>query len=150
MPTDSGRPVSQQGLRDLQEMWRALLACDWGSLGVVPTDHGISVQEVVDALHAAAWASDPPVRRIDARGVDIAEARRLALDLAAAVSEKSRAVVVVDSLVRSLSGVHLIQEVDAILLVFRVGAMDLDSLRSTVDIVGAERIVGSVTAPVAG
>jgi len=147
MADHSGGPVPQQGARDLEEMWTALFACDWNSLAVIPTDHGVSVQQVVDALQATVGASYPPVRFIDARGIDLAEAKRLARDLSAAVSDGFRAVVVVDSLIRSLSGVHLVQEVSAVLLVVRVGLMDLDSLTNTVAIVGSERIVGSVTAP---
>lgn len=147
MADDFGEPAPEQGIHDLEEMWKALLSCDWSSLAVIPTDDRVSVQEVVSALQATSRAADPPVRCIDARGVDIANGKRLVGELAQAVSEHSRAVVVVDSLIRSLSGVHLVQEVDAVLLVVRVGAMDLDSLTNTVAIVGAERIMGSVTAP---
>jgi hypothetical protein len=147
MPDDPGVPIRQQGLPDLVEMWTALLACDWDSLAVIPTDRGVSVQQVMAALLESAVGSDPPVRCIDARGVDVAEAKRLEGDLAAALSERSRAVVVVDPLILSLSGVHLVQAVNAVLLVVQVGAMDLDSLTSTVAIVGAERILGSVAAP---
>jgi hypothetical protein len=150
MPDDSGGPAPRPGVHDLEEMWTALFSCDWNSLAVIPTDDQVSVQEVVDAFDATSGASDPPVRCIDARGVDIANGKRLVRDLAAAVSARSRAVVVVDSLIRSLSGVHLVQEVEAVLLVVRVGAMDLDSLTNTVAIVGADRIMGSVTAPMAG
>jgi hypothetical protein len=149
MPDDSGESAPKQRIHDIEEMWRALLDCDWNSLAVVPTDDRVSVQEVVDALLETSGALDPPVVCIDARGVDIANGKRLVRKLAAAVSERSRAVVVVDSLIRSLSGVHLVQEVDAVLLVVKVGAMDLDSLTSTVAIVGSERIMGSVTAPMA-
>jgi len=148
MPDQSGDPAPEQSLRDLQEMWKALLALDWDSLAVIPTDNGVSVQQVVDALTATSGASKPPVRCMDARGVDVAEAKRLARDLATSLSGGSRVVVVVDPLIHSLSGVHLVHGVNAVLLVVWVGAMDLDSLTSTVAIVGGERILGSVTAPV--
>ena len=148
MPDHPGAPVANPGLRDLEAMWKALLALDWTSLAVIPTDHGVSVQHVVDALGATSAGSKPSVRCVDARGVDVAEASRLERDLATSLSEGSRAVIVVDPLTRSLSGVHLVQGVSAILLVVWVGAMDLDSLNSTVSIVGVERILGSVTAPV--
>ena len=148
MPDESAGPAPRQEVRDLEEMWTALLACGWNLLAVVPTDHGISVQPVVDALRATSGAANPPVSCIDARGADIAEAKRLAEELAAAISRKSRAVVVVDSLMGSLSGVHLVQGANSVLLVVRIGGMDLDSLTGTVAIVGSERVVGSVTAPV--
>jgi hypothetical protein len=128
-------------------MWKALLALDWISLAVIPTDHGVSVQHVMNALSTTSSGSTPPVKCVDARGVDVAEARRLERELATSLSAGSRVVIVTDPLTRSLSGVHLVQSVNAILLVVWVGAMDLDSLTSTVSIVGVERILGSVTAP---
>jgi hypothetical protein len=148
MPDDPAAPPDSRGARDLDEMWKALLAGGWTSLAIVPTDHHISVQAVVDSLHRTTGGSSPPVRCIDSRGTDVSEGKAMTRDLERAVAEKSRVVVVVDALVRSLSGMHLVHEVNAILLVVRVGSMDLDSLTSTVAMVGAERIFGSVTAPV--
>ena len=147
MPDDLAGGAPPQGQLDLEEMWKALLACDWDSLAVIPTDQGVSVQSVVDTLLAISSRTGRPVKCLDARGVEIADGKRLAKELAAARSTNTRAVVVVDSLIRSLSGVHLVQGVNAVLLVVRVGLMDLDALTSTVAIVGAERIVGSVAAP---
>ena len=147
MRDDSSLHPPQQGQVDLEEMWKSLLACDWNSLAVVPTDYGVSVQAVVDALRSTSASSNPPVRLIDARGLDVAEGKNLARDLAVARSERARVVVIVDPLIRSLSGVHPVQEVGSVLLVVRVGAMDIDALTSTVAIIGTERIVGSVTAP---
>lgn len=147
MPDDPAGGAHPQGQLDLEEMWKALLACEWDSLAVIPTDQGVSVQAVVDTLQSISSRTGRPVKCLDARGVEIAGSKRLAKDLAATLSTNTRAVVVVDSLIRSLSGVHLVQGVNAVLLVVRVGLMDLDALTSTVAIVGAERIVGSVTAP---
>ena len=128
-------------------MWKALLASPWGSLALVPTDHGISVQPVVDALAVAASERNDGVRCVDARGAEVEEAKRLAKDVSASLAAQERTVVVVDPLVRSLSGVHLVQGVHAVLLVVRVGAMDQEALASTVAILGSDRIIGSVAAP---
>jgi hypothetical protein len=146
MPDDSGGSVAQQGRQDLEEMWTALLACDWSSLAVVPTDHTVLLKQVVAVLHSRLGDSDPPISVIDARGVNVAEGKQLTGKLASAISGRGRVVVVVDPLTSSLSGVHLVESVTAVLLVVRIGAMDLDSLTSTVAIVGPDRIVGSVTA----
>jgi hypothetical protein len=130
-------------------MWRALLACAWQSLTLVPTDRGMAVQQVVDAFQSISVSAQPPIQFIDARGVDVAQGKRLAQDVEAALSKDVRLVVVVDPLIHSLSGAHLVRCAQAVLLIVRVGAMDVDALTSTVSMVGAERIVGSVTAPVA-
>ena len=60
---------------------------------------------------------------------------------------ESRAVVLVDSLIQSLAGVHLVQGVDAVVLAVHVGDMDLEALTSSVAIIGPDRILGSFTAP---
>jgi hypothetical protein len=143
---DSGTDLPA-GFLDLREMWTSLLDGTWNSLALVPTDHPASVQSVVDALVSAAELAKAPVRLIDARGVDVAEGMRLVQDLVSAVSAGSRAVVVVDSIIRSLSGVHLVKVVDAIVLVVQVGAINVESATSTVDVIGSGRILGSVAAP---
>ncbi len=126
-------------------MWAALLRCDWNSLAVVPTDPAVSVKQVVAVLQSTIAESNLAIHFVDARGVNVADGKRLAGQLAANMG-RGRAVIVVDSLIRSLSGVHLVQGVDAVLLVVRVAAMDLDALASTVEMVGPNRVLGSVTA----
>jgi hypothetical protein len=79
--------------------------------------------------------------------VDVVEGKRRVADLRAILSEGKRAVVLVDSLIQSLSGVHLVSGVDAVVLVVHVGALDFDALTSTVTLIGPDRILGSVTAP---
>lgn len=149
MLTDSPSVTSSPpGFHDLVDMWVALLEGGWDSLAVVPSDHEVSVDTVVDALREALRrAGSERIQVIDARDADVAAARRLASDLSSALSRGDRAVVVVDSVMRSLSGMHLIQAVNALLLVIRLGAMDVDALSSTVTLVGPERILGAVAAP---
>jgi hypothetical protein len=131
-------------------MWSALLEGGWNSLALVPTDHSVSVDLAVDALRAAiqkAGEAGAALHVIDARGVDVVEGKRRVADLRAILSEGKRAVVLVDSLIQSLSGVHLVSGVDAVVLVVHVGALDFDALTSTVTLIGPDRILGSVTAP---
>jgi hypothetical protein len=149
MPTQPTPTQIAQGSLDLQEMWGALLVYDWTSLVLVPTGRGMAVQQVVDAFQVVTAGIQPPIQFVDARGVDVAKGKLLAQDVEAALSGASRVVAVVDPLIHSLSGAHLVRCAQAVLLIVRVGAMDLDALTSTVSMVGAERIVGSVTAPVA-
>ena len=136
---------------DLTEMWTALLASGWNCLAVVPTDSGVSLQDVVEVLNTSSESCAPPVRCIDTRGVDIAEAKRLAGKLpGSAPDDGGRTVIILDPLTSSLAGVHLLQKVDAVLLVIRVASFDVESLTSTVTMVGSGRIVGAVTASAMG
>lgn len=68
----------------------------------------------------------------------------------AAVEKGSRVVVVVDSVMRSLSGIPIIRASQEVLLVVRVGHGDPDGLNSTIGIVGADRIMGTVAIPSGG
>ncbi len=127
-------------------MWAGLLAYDWTALAVVPTGDDVEVQDVVDALQVATKQLGATIERVDGRGLEVTAAKHLIREIEPRAGR--RAVIVVDSLLRSLSGVHLVQGADAILLVVRVGQLDKDALTSTIAMVGHERVVGSVTASV--
>jgi hypothetical protein len=74
----------------------------------------------------------------------VAEGERHAVALASLIARGVRAVMAVDSLMQSLGGVPLVRDADGVLLVVRPGASDLDSVQSTIEIVGRERILGTV------
>ncbi len=147
-PVNVGNPTPR--LRDLSQMWAALLHADWNSLAVVPTDHEIDVGDVVSTLRDAIKSASPQVAVIDGRGSDVSEGKKLAGSVSTVVGSGSRVVVITDSLLRSLASIHLVQAVSSVLLVIRLGEMDMEALTSTVATVGAERIVGSVTASSTG
>jgi hypothetical protein len=138
-------------LREMQQMWLSLMRGSWSSIAIVPTDPGTSARVVIGALLGAAHQDD--VGRfeiIDAEGASAAHGERLAQHLASVVARGARAVVAVDSLMQSLGGVPLVRDADATLLVVRLGTSSFDSVQSTIDIVGRERILGAVALPSAG
>lgn len=142
-PDDAG----SDALLDLREMWAALLELGWSSIALVPTGASISVQGSVNALHAALKGVPMAPVVIDARGADVPAGKKALGELRKALSSGLRAVVLVDSLIQSLAGVHLVQGVEAVVLAVHVGDMDLDALTSSVAIIGPNRILGSFTAP---
>jgi hypothetical protein len=150
MTTRKTRHPEPDAALDISEMWRGLLATGWHSLAVVPTDKTVSCQVVADALASVASSSEGTVHRIDARGADIAAARQRVGEVQSLRDSEQKTVVFVDSLMESLSGVHLVREVDAVLLVVRVGSIDVESLTSSVSMIGPDKIVGSVTGPALG
>jgi hypothetical protein len=134
--------------REMQQMWLSLMHGSWSSIAVVPTDPGLSAKVVIGALLDAARQDD--VGRfdvIDAEGASAAHGERLAQELASVVARGARAIVAVDSLMQSLGGTPLVRDADAVLLVVRLGVSNFDSVQSTIDIVGRERILGAVTLP---
>jgi hypothetical protein len=139
--------AGSKALLDLREMWSALLDLGWTSIALVPTEASVSVQGSVDALHASLRGVEDPPLIIDARGAGVPEGKKCLGELQAALSSGSRAVVLVDSLIQSPVGVHLVQGVDSVVLAVHVGEMDLEALTSSVAIIGTDRILGSFTAP---
>jgi hypothetical protein len=135
-------------LREMQQMWLSLMRGSWSSLVIVPTDPGTSARVVIGALVEAAHQED--VGRfeiIDAEGASPAHGERFAQELASVVAGGARAVVAVDSLMQSLGGTPLVRDAEAVLLVVRLGVSNFDSVQSTIDIVGRERILGAVALP---
>lgn len=129
-------------------MWLSLVRASWSSMVVVPTDPGSSAKAVTQALLEMVRLDDfGPFRIVDAEGASPVSGEQLARDVAAAVAGGARAVVSVDSPVQSLGGIPLIRDADAALLVVRLGVSNFDSVQSTIDIVGRERILGAVTLP---
>jgi hypothetical protein len=140
-PTD---PPPRPGYPDLLEMWRVLLESSWRNLAVVPAGHGVSAQMVVDALLETVQGYGDRVRVFDARSLDVPQCAKLAEDTLQAVTDGCRVVTVVDSLMRSLGSARVVKHAAAVLLVIRVGAPDMESLTSTLNLIGPERILGSV------
>ena len=147
VPIDSHERAGGDAFHDLLGMWAALLELGWSSIALVPTGASVSVQSSVEALRTALKGVREPPVVIDARGADVPEGKKRLGELHTALSSGTRAVVLVDSLIQSLAGVHLVHGVDAVVLAVHVGEMDLESLTSSVAIIGPERILGSFTAP---
>jgi hypothetical protein len=141
VPADSPR-------HELQQMWLSLMRGNWSSIVIVPTDADIPARVVIDALlEAAALHEMARFQVIDAVGVSPAAGERLAQELSSVVASGSRAIVAVDSIIQSLSGVPLVRDAKAALIVVRLGQSSFDHVQSTIDIVGRERILGAVTLP---
>ena len=56
-----------------------------------------------------------------------------------------RVVVVLDSVVKDPLGVAVALAADAVLLVVELGKSEIESARRTIDLIGGERFIGSVT-----
>jgi len=146
------RTSSRSGAtRALEDMWESLLLSGWSSLAVVPADHGTSVELVTQALEVVTGRNAPRgFQLIDATSASVPDGEKIAREVMAAVEKGSRVVVVVDSVMRSLSGIPIIRASQEVLLVVRVGHGDPDGLNSTIGIVGADRIMGTVAIPSGG
>ncbi|HQR28923.1 MAG TPA: hypothetical protein PLL32_00850 [Anaeromyxobacteraceae bacterium] len=143
-PTPPSSPTAPARSPDLDEMWRSLLDGSWKSLAVVPTHDSVAVDGVLASLRALGGGSGPVEVR-DGRGKEIEGGKALAEEMGKLTRSGKRVVAVVDSLLHSLAGVHVVQASDAVLLVMRIGDLDLEGLPGALDLIGPGRILGAVS-----
>jgi hypothetical protein len=111
----------------------------------VPVERGTSATRLGAALAEVAVRHLGPrlvLRRAEGDGV--AEAARLATELRAVVSRGDVALVTLDPVVDNPAGLGVANVVDAVLLAVHLGTTTRATLRRTLELVGRERIVGTV------
>ena len=138
---------------DLERLWEALLHTSWRCLVVIPANPSTQVDSVLGALQAvlpapAAATSSPEV--LDGRGASMQDGDRLAKRIVEGDHSQRRVVAFIDPITQSLAGVPLVRAADSVLLVIQIDSPDVDSLSSTLSIVGADRVVGAVAVPAPG
>lgn len=127
----------------LRQLWVKLAAGRWNSLAAVPTA-GVSSLSFATSLVEAAGLCGARVAAIDAHQCDLRGAARVIQDLATARSDGARVVAAVDSVLLSLAAMQVALAADAVLLLVPYQDADLDSVRSAIDTVGRDRLLGCV------
>ena len=120
----------------------------WRCLVVIPANPSTSADTVLGALRSVLppQASSAP-EVLDGRGASMGDGDRLASQVADRNASGIRVIAFIDPITQSLAGVPLVRAADAVLLVVQVESPDVESLSSTLSIVGIERVVGSVAVP---
>jgi hypothetical protein len=140
--------TAQGRTSDLERLWRALLLTSWRCLVVIPANPSTSSEPVVAALRAIIPSGGlPDLEVIDGRGASMGDGDRLAAQVTERNASGRRVIAFIDPITQSLAGVPLVRAADAVLLVVQVESPDVDSLSSTLSIVGIDRVVGSVAVP---
>ena len=133
---------------DLERLWQALLLTGWQCLVVIPADSATASESVLGALRAVISGGGGTMPEVvDGRGCSMKEGDQLARAVSENGSAGRRVVAFIDPITQSLAGVPLVRAADSALLVIQVDFPDVEALASTLSIVGAERVVGSVTVP---
>jgi len=126
----------------------------WNSLALVPVASGGTTFELGKALsELGAVFGGRPVRLLS--GVDLTlDSLAQFIDTMVRLAKKGgggtsnddqRVVVVLNSVVNDPLGVAVALAADAVLLVVELGKSDIESARRTIDLIGSERFIGSVT-----
>ncbi len=133
---------------ELQKLWLALQRQRWNSLVVVPASPGTSALAAAQAILAAGapYPEAGPLHLVDATAVETDSAQGLIREMRTRMQE-GRAVVALDSPLTRPAGLPVALAADAALLAVSLGDTDYTTASRTLELVGRERFVGSVTFP---
>ncbi len=141
------QPVSTVPTATLLHLWAVLNQRHrWSSLVVVPSHEGGSGLQAVEAiLEVATRQGTTPIHFLDAEGLELGTAQHVVNEMQAYVQQGDRVVVLLDSIVSNPVGLEVALAADRALLSVTLGSSDFVSARRTLDLIGKERFVGSVT-----
>lgn len=118
----------------------------WSSLVVVPSHAGGSGLQAVQAiLEVASRQSSTPLHFLDAEGLELGASQHVVSEMQAYVEQGDRVVVLIDSVVANPLGLEIALAAEKALLSVTLGTSDYTSARRTLDLIGKERFLGSVT-----
>lgn len=118
----------------------------WSSLVVVPSHEGGSGLQAVQAiLEVASRQSSTPLHFLDAEGLELGASQHVVSEMQAYVEQGDRVVVLIDSVVANPLGLEIALAAERALLSVTLGTSDYTSARRTLELIGKERFVGSVT-----
>lgn len=118
----------------------------WSSLVVVPSHAGGSGLQAAQAiLEVASRQSSRPLHFLDAEGLELGASQHVVSEMQAYVEQGDRVVVLIDSVVANPLGLEIALAAEKALLSVTLGSSDYTSARRTLDLIGKERFLGSVT-----
>jgi hypothetical protein len=141
------KPVRSAPSSALLHLWAMLNQRGrWSSLVVVPSHEGGSgLQAAQSILEVASKQGSTPVHFLDAEGLELGSAQHVVAEMLAYVEQGDRVVVLIDSVVANPVGLEVALAAERALLTVSLGASDYTSARRTLELIGKERFLGSVT-----
>lgn len=131
---------------DWQRLWFTLQERAWTSLAVVGTDSGNDADRVARLLAMVGQRDGHvPVQMVSALGIGYTDVPRIVAQLALASPETHLLVVSCDPLRRSPAMIPIVHAASGVVLVSRLGESLLESVRTTVEAVGRDRVLATVT-----
>lgn len=131
---------------DWQHLWFSLQNTQWSALAVLPADSGINVQGVAEALVDVGQKSGAAdVTLVNGIGAPFNDIQGLVDVIETHKRRGVQVVVACDHLEDSPATLALTRAASGALLVVRLGQSRLSSVRKTVEAVGRDRVITSVT-----
>jgi hypothetical protein len=137
-------------------LWFAVQKRPWLSLAVLPAAPGESALHVANALYdVGALVSGGPIRLLDARALTLASSASFIVNMSSLVSGpgerrtggEQRAIVLLSSVIEQVTGIPVVLAADAVLLTVTLGKTTVDAARRTLQLLGADRVMGCVLVP---
>ncbi|MEZ5420632.1 MAG: hypothetical protein R2708_25265 [Vicinamibacterales bacterium] len=143
----TGKPMTTQRDLDWQRLWLTLRGIPLTSLAVFGIDGASGAEEVVNRLAAVGnLDKKTPVRVISAIGLSLEGAAGVVADLQTPVQPgSSLAVVACDSPRTNPAMIPIVQASSGVVVVVRLGETLLDAVRQTVDGIGRDKVLATVS-----
>ena len=132
--------------QEWQRLWFRLQTRPCTSLAVLGTEHGSDAGRVTMTLAAIGNRDGQvPVRVISAIGASFADVPRILGQLSQAAAEHSRTLVPCDSLQSNPATIPILHASAGVILIVRLGDSMLESMKTTVELVGRDRVMATIT-----
>ncbi|HXX32531.1 MAG TPA: hypothetical protein VEJ89_17650 [Myxococcaceae bacterium] len=136
-----------------QAVWFAVQGKPWSSLAVVPAGHGESALAAGNALYdVGVLASGGPMKLLDGRSVTLATSASFIVNMTSLLTasgdrrpQAQRLVVVLASVLEQPASIPIALAADAVVVTVTLGTTSLDDARQTLELVGAEHVLGCIT-----
>ena len=129
----------------VQQLWFSVIRHDWRTLAIVPIAPGRAALEVANALgEVGGIHRRNPLVVFDALALELRGVAEMLQQLADESRDSERSLVAMESPLANLCGVPVARAADKVLLVIELGRADLASARKVMELIGPERIIGSV------
>jgi len=137
-------PTLSMGERAMQRLWSSVARREWSSLVLVPVSPNASAKSIADGMMAIGSLFRPRPKVFAGEGAGLPDGPRIAEEMKEHAQAGGTAIATVDPVVSSLAGIPVVLAADVAVLIVPLGEADLGSARSTIEIVGQDRILGCV------
>jgi|SwirhirootsSR2_FD_contig_31_3765672_length_1366_multi_3_in_0_out_0_2 hypothetical protein len=128
-----------------QRLWFSTLRKPWDSLAIVPCESGIDAHKVAEVLvNISRDHGAKPVRLLNGVGLQPSSVETVMTSIKGAAEKGEGLIVPVDPLHQNPSAMPIARGTTSVLFVLRMGQSRLNVARTTIEIVGSNRVIGSV------
>lgn len=131
---------------DWSQLWFAVKKFNWRTLAMVPASgEGRGVGAATALAAAGRLYQDGAVELIDASHADPMSVDRIIASIRAAVARKSQVIVALDSPITNPSTIPIARSLDVAVLAVQLGVPTMSSAKQTMNSIGRDYFIGSVS-----